>query len=307
MKNWARFASAACLTLFALQQSCTCKPPPPSINLDGSSTVYVMSEAIAEEFSKEYQSRVSIGISGTGGGFKKLCTGRIKIIGASRPINEAELKLCQQNNITPTKFEIALDGIVLVVNPKNTWLNEINIPTLKRIFEPEAEGKILKWSDVNPSWPQRKMAIFVPGISSGTYDYFTEVIVGKAHASRGDLTSSEDDNVLVHGVSSNPDGIAFVSFAYYKQNERDLKAVLVFDPEDKAIMPSRETIQNGTYRPLSRPVFVYADQENLNPAEFNFLRYYLENSARLALEAGFVPLEASVSEENLKKLRSTSP
>jgi len=301
MRLWPFFMLSAAM-LSALEQSCTCRPDLESINLDGSSTVYIISEAVAEEYQKLHKGRISIGVSGTGGGFKKLCSGRINIIGASRPINDAEKALCAQNNINPSEFAIALDGIVIAVNKKNTWINTIDINTLKIIFEPNSEGKINNWNDVNPKWPNRKIALFSPGIASGTYDYFTKTVVGKEHASRGDITSSEDDNVLVHGVRSNRDSLGFFSFAYYQENSADLKALSLRTPNGSIIMPSPQTIQDGSYTPLSRAIYIYADQNALKKAEKIFMRFYLENSAKLAPEVGFIALDQKAQAENLEKL-----
>ncbi len=303
MKLWPLFLLAAALALSAVEQSCTCRPDQESVNIDGSSTVYVISEAVAEEYQKRFKGRVSIGVSGTGGGFKKLCSGRINIIGASRPISEAERALCLKNNINPSEFPVALDGIVIAVNQKNTWINNISVEMLRALFEPGAEGKVNNWSDLNPSWPARKIAIFSPGIASGTYDYFTKTIVGTEHASRGDITSSEDDNVLVHGVRSNLDGIGFFSFAYYQENRADLKA-LALSTNNALVMPSVNSIQRGDYKPLVRPIYIYADQAKLKNAERIFLRFYLENSAELASDVGFVALDQEAQSASLDKLVS---
>jgi phosphate transport system substrate-binding protein len=297
MRFWPFFLLAAALAVAAIEQSCTCRPDQKSITLDGSSTVYVISEAVAEEYQKLYKGRVSIGVSGTGGGFKKLCSGRIRIIGASRPINNAEQELCTKNNIVATEFSVALDGIVVAVNKTNSWAQDISVSTLKHLFEPAAENKIMYWSDLHQSWPKKKLAIFAPGIASGTYDYFTKTIVGREHASRGDITSSEDDNVLVHGVRSNPNSIGFFSFAYYQENSRDLKALSV-----ENISPSKETIQNNIYKPLTRAVYIYANQADLNNAEQLFLKFYLENSAQLAADVGFIALSDEQQRNSLQKL-----
>jgi len=304
MRLWPFFLLAAALALSAIEQSCTCRPDQEGVNIDGSSTVYVISEAVAEEYQKRYRGRVSIGVSGTGGGFKKLCSGRVNIIGASRPISDAEKELCRKNNINAQEFSVALDGIIIAVNKKNTWINNINVKTLKTLFEPEAEGKINNWSDLDPSFPARKIAIFSPGIASGTYDYFTKAIVGKEHASRGDITSSEDDNVLVHGVRSNLDSIGFFSFAYYLENRADLKALPLLQADGSTLMPSVQSIQDGSYKPLSRPLYIYADQTKLKKAEKSFLRFYLENMSELAPEVGFVALAPKAHQESLHKLAS---
>jgi len=302
VKFWPFFLLAAALLLSAIEQSCTCRPDIESVSIDGSSTVYVISEAVAEEYQKRHKGRVSIGVSGTGGGFKKLCSNRTNIVGASRPISKSELDLCHNNNIYPTEFAVALDGIIIATHQNNTWVNEISVDKLKKLFEPEAENKIINWSDLDPAWPKRKMAIFSPGIASGTYDYFTKAIIGTEHTSRGDITSSEDDNVLVHGVRSNLDSIGFFSYAYYQENHNDLKLIPVINNNSVAVTPTANSIQNGSYKPLTRFVYIYADQARLKKAERIFLRFYLENSAELASEVGFIALDPENLRLSLNKL-----
>ncbi|HXW53858.1 MAG TPA: PstS family phosphate ABC transporter substrate-binding protein [Myxococcota bacterium] len=286
-------------------QSCTCSLSKDNIKLDGSSTVFVISEAIAEEYKKQNQENVSIGISGTGGGFKKFCSKRIDIIGASRAITDSEKELCRKNAVDYVELPVANDGIVVVVNKENSWLNDIRVSTLRKIFEPAAEGKITKWSDVNPAWPDRKFEIFAPGIASGTYDYFTKEIVGKEHSSRGDITSSEDDNVLVHGIRSTLDSIGFFSFAYYLENQSSLKALAIINDlagiNHKPVLPTAATIQSGAYQPLARPVFLYAAKE-LRPNERNFVKFYLENCSKIAKDVGFVPLSEEEQKAAFTKL-----
>ncbi len=287
------------------QSNCTCAPSEKNIRLDGSSTVYVVSEAIAEEFKKEHEGDISIGISGTGGGFKKLCSGRVNLIGASRRIKDSEKILCAENAMEVSEFSVAIDGIVVAVNHENKWLNSIKLSMLKKLFEPSAEGKILKWSDLDKNYPDRKLEIFSPGVSSGTYDYFTTVVTGTEHASRGDVTASEDDNVLVHGVFSNVDSIGFFSYAYYIENREKLKALSVIDDRSggsTAVFPSKDSIHSGAYTPLSRPIFIYANQKNLNPASKKFLRFYLENCAKVAEDVGFIPLPPHEQQKNFDKL-----
>ncbi len=305
MTTITKILTAFTVVVGIFQPGCTCSRAAENIKLDGSSTVYVISEAIAEEFQKQHSGNISIGISGTGGGFKKLCSGRVEIIGASRSIKESEKKLCEENQVGATEFEVAFDGIVVAVNHENKWLNNISVSTLKKLFEPSAEGKILKWSDLDPSFPEKKIEIFAPGVSSGTYDYFTSAITGVEHASRGDMTTSEDDNVLVHGVFSNVDSIGFFSFAYYLENQQKLKALAVIDdtkPGAEAVMPSKQSIHDKTYRPLSRPVFIYANQKMLNATAAKFLRFYLEQSSKIADDVGFIPLTPADQKRSLDKL-----
>lgn len=288
-------------------QSCTCSSPKDSINIDGSATVYVISEAIAEEYQKHKFGRVSIGISGTGGGFKKLCSNRINIIGASRAITDSEKELCRSNKVDYLELPVAYDGIAVVTNKANNWLNQISVSTLKRIFEPTAEGAVLMWSDIDPSWPARKFEIFAPGVSSGTYDYFTHAIVGKEHSSRGDMTTSEDANVLVHGVRSNVDSIGFFSYAYFLENSNDLKALPIIDDREGSnkspVLPNKDTIRNGDYSPLSRPVFIYANKNSLNESAKKFLLFYLENSPKIAQDVGFVPLSEDAHQKSMATLK----
>jgi phosphate transport system substrate-binding protein len=286
--------------------ACTCATPKENIRVDGSDTVYVISEAIAEEYQKSNQGgKVSIGMSGTGGGFKKLCSNRINLIGASRVITSSEKTLCQKNNVKYNEFPVAHDGIVVAVNKANTWIKDINVSTLKKIFGPEAENRVTKWSDINPSWPDRKFEIFAPGVSSGTYDYFTQAIVGKQHSSRGDITSSEDHNVVVHGVRTTVDSIGFFSFAYYFENQNDVRALAIIDDhagKTKAVLPNKETIRTGEYSPLSRSIFVYANR-NLSEPEKKFLTYYLEHSQKAALDVGYVPLNQAAHSQAIQLLK----
>lgn len=290
------------LTLYG----CTCSQKA-NIRIDGSSTVFVISEAIAEEYKKMTQENVSVGISGTGGGFKKLCSNRIDIIGASRKITQSEIDLCKQNNIHYMEIPVAYDGIVVVVNKENRWLSDMKVSILKLIFEPSSEGKILSWRDIDPSWPDRKFEIFAPGISSGTYDYFTKAIIGKEHSSRGDMTTSENDNVLVHGVRSTIDSIGFFSFAYYVENQDSLKALPIIDDRTSIIkpgvMPTAETIRSGEYAPLSRAIYIYANK-NIDDKIRKFLRFYVENSQKIASEVGFIRLNADAFKEAMTALSS---
>lgn len=277
-----------------------------SLNVDGSSTVYVISEAIAEEFHKSYPTKVSIGVSGTGGGFKKLCSGRVDIIGASRAITESEKSLCLSNQIKWLELPVAYDGIVVAVNPKNDWIINLPTATLKKLFEPAAEGKIKTWKDLNPAWPDREIQIFAPGVSSGTYDYFTQSIVGTEHASRGDITTSEDDNVLVQGVANNLDALGFFSYAYYQENREMLRVVPIIDTAKNtatAVMPSVETIQSGEYSPLSRLVYIYANQNLTRVDALPFLTFFLENSGRIAPQVGFIALTKAKADESMAQLK----
>lgn len=290
------------IILMIIENGCTCAPPRETIRLDGSSTVFVISEAIAEEYKKKHHGNISIAISGTGGGFKKLCSKRIDVIGASRAITKNEKETCEKNGVDVLELEVAYDGIVIAVNKANSWVHQISVDDLKRIFEPAAEGVITKWSDINKNWPARKFEIFTPGISSGTYDYFTKAVVGKEHSSRGDMTTSEDDNVLVIGIRSNIDSIGFFSYAFFAENRDTIKALAVSSDDKTPIIPSETSIRSGTYKPLSRPLYLYANRK-IEKHYHDFLRFYLENSSAIAKDVGFIALPENLLRESLNKLR----
>ncbi|HVR42702.1 MAG TPA: PstS family phosphate ABC transporter substrate-binding protein [Thermoanaerobaculia bacterium] len=266
------------------------------VMVDGSSTVFPISEAVAEEFQKVHPGvRVTVGISGTGGGFKKFCNGETDVSDASRPIKPTEVELCAQNGIEYIELPVAYDGISIVVNPNNAWADSITTAELKRVWEPEAQRKITRWSQVRRGWPDRELHLFGAGADSGTFDYFTEAIVGEESASRGDFTASEDDNVLVQGVATDENALGFFGFAYYHENRDKLKLLPVDDgnPENGAgpIAPTPETINNGTYQPLSRPIFIYVNPAALERPEVDaFVRFYLEEGPGLASEVGYIPL-----------------
>ena len=266
------------------------------MTLDGSSTVFPISEAVAEEFQKVNKDvNVTVGISGTGGGFQKFCRGDIDISDASRPISATEVAACAKSGIAYIELPVAYDGIAITVNPKAAWADKITVAELKTLFEPAAQGQIKKWNQVRATWPDREIHLFGAGVDSGTYDYFTEAINGKAKASRGDFTSSEDDNVLVQGISNDELALGFLPFAYYEENTSRLKLVPVDD--DKAengagpIAPSPETIKTGTYQPLSRPVFIYVSKKAADRPEVQrFVEYYLKNAETLVREVNYVGL-----------------
>jgi len=273
---------------------------PSLVSLDGSSTVFPISEAVAEEFQKvEKGTKVTVGISGTGGGFQKFCRGETDISDASRPISATEVEACSKAGIQYIELPIAYDGIAIAVNPKNNAVDKITTAELKTLFAPEAQGKISKWSQVRKGWPDKEVHLFGAGVDSGTYDYFTEAINGKAKASRGDFTSSEDDNVLVQGIANDDGALGFIPFAYYEGNKGKLKLVPVDDGKkengDGPILPSAETIKDGTYQPLSRPIFIYISvKANGRPEVTKFVNYYLTNADKLVREVGYVPLGAEI-------------
>jgi len=267
-----------------------------TIKVDGSSTVYPITEAVAEEFGKAHRDvRVTVGISGTGGGFKKFCAGETDFSDASRPIKPSEVLLCANAGIEYLELPVAYDGLAVIVNPKNDWAQHITVEELKRLWAPEAQGKVMKWADVRTGWPDKEIHLFGPGVDSGTYDYFTEAIVKKEHASRGDFTSSEDDNVLVQGIANDPLALGFFGLAYYTENQGKLKVLPVDDANqangEGPVTPSLDTVRKGTYQPLSRPLFVYASKRSLQrPEVAEFAAFYLQQAVKLVGETGYIPL-----------------
>lgn len=274
-----------------------------SIQIDGSSTVYPITEAVAEEFRAEAPDvKVTVGVSGTGGGMKKFTRGDIDIADASRGISPAEDSIARGNGISYLQLPVAYDGLTVVVNPGNDWVKDITLAELKKIWEPAAQGKIKKWNQIRPEWPDKEMHLYGPGVESGTYDYFTEAIVGKSHSSRGDYTASEDDNVLVQGVATDPLALGFFGFAYYEENISKLKAVPVDDQNDSngkgAILPSQQTVKDGSYAPLSRPLFIYVNSVAVQrPEVVAFIDFYLESAPELSKEVGYIPLPAEKYQE----------
>ena len=261
------------------------------IKIDGSSTVYQITEAVAEEFQKETKIKITVGESGTGGGFKKFCRGETDISDASRPILKKEMDACKEAGVQYIELPIAFDGLTVVVNAKNDWVKSITVDELKKIWS--AGSSIKKWNQVNPAWPDKAMSLFGPGTASGTFDYFTEAINGKAKSSRSDYTPSEDDNVLVQGVASNVGAMGYFGYAYYEENKDKLRAIpIVAKAGAAAVMPSPETVKNGTYQPLSRPLFIYvnATAAAFKPEVKAFVNYYLANAPKLVQEVKYVPL-----------------
>ena len=263
------------------------------ISIDGSSSVYPITEAVAEEYRLHHGDiRVTVGVSGTGGGFKKFSRGETDISNASRPIKESEIKACEANNIAFIEVPVAYDGLAIVVNISNDFVNHLTVAELKKIWEPAAQQKITSWKQVRSDFPDVPISLYGAGTSSGTYDYFTEAIVGKAKSSRGDYTASEDDNVLVQGVSSDRGGLGFFGLAYYEENKAKLKLVGIDAGKGKGpVYPNDTTVRTGTYAPLSRPEFIYINAKSAtSPVIQDFVKFYLENAAALVKEIGYVPL-----------------
>ncbi len=273
------------------------------VRIDGSSTVFPVTEAVAEDFQKAQKGavNVTVGISGTGGGFKKFCRAETDIQDASRPILRKEMEDCRAAGVEYIELPIAFDALTVVVHPKNTFLNSVTVEELKKMWEPAAQGKVTKWSDVNPSWPAAPLKLFGAGADSGTFDYFTEAIVGKSKSSRGDFTASEDDNVLVQGVSRDVNALGFFGYAYYHENADKLKAVAISSKGGAAVLPSMDAVLKGTYQPLSRPIFIYVNAKALErPEVAAFVEYYLINGARLSREVQYVPLPAQAYQAGLE-------
>jgi phosphate transport system substrate-binding protein len=269
-----------------------------TIEIDGSSTVFPITAAVAEEFQNLNPNvRVNVGISGTGGGFKRFTAGEIEISDASRPITSSEVQTAQQNGIEYIEFRVALDGLSVIVNPQNTWVDYMTVQELNMTWRPDST--VTRWSDIRSSWPSEPIHLYGPGTDSGTFDYFTEVIVGEAGASRPDYTASEDDNILVQGIAGDPSALGYFGYAYYAENTDKLKIVPI-DSGSGPVAPSDQTINSGQYVPLSRPLFIYVNKESLMRAEVKeFVRFYMENGEHLVSEVGYTPLPASVYEENL--------
>ena len=266
------------------------------VKIDGSSTVFPVTEAVAEDFqkAKKQQVKVTVGISGTGGGFKKFCRNETDISNASRPILKAEMEECRKAGIEYFELPVAFDALTVVVNPRNTFLRQLTVAEMKKMWEPAAQGKVTRWNQVNPAWPDQPMKLFGPGADSGTFDYFTEAVVGKSKSSRGDFTASEDDNVLVTGVSRDVNGLGYFGYAYYIENKDKLRAVPIVNDKGQAVEPSMEAVLKGSYTPLARPIFVYVNAKALGKPEVKeFVEYYMKNGATLAKEVKYVPLPDS--------------
>jgi phosphate transport system substrate-binding protein len=276
------------------------------VQIDGSSTVFPVTEAVAEEFQKAKKGKVkvTVGIAGTGGGFKKFCRGEIDISDASRPILKQEIEACKASGIEFFELPIAYDALTVIVNPKNEWVTTLTVADLKKMWEPSAQGKVTNWNQVRSEWPNAPLKLFGPGADSGTFDYFTEAIVGKAKSSRGDFTASEDDNVLVQGVANDRNALGYFGFAYYVENQKKLKGVPI-DGGKGPVAPSAKTVEDGTYQPLSRPIFIYVSKKAIDKPEVReFVEFYLKNAPTLVKQVKYVALPQSaytMNAEHLKK------
>ncbi|HEY4712460.1 MAG TPA: PstS family phosphate ABC transporter substrate-binding protein [Dehalococcoidia bacterium] len=280
----------------------TSSPLSGTMEIDGSSTVFPITEAVAEEFRKIYpQVRINVGISGTGGGFKRFVAGETQISDASRPISTSEKDTAAKNGIEWVEMPIAVDGLSVMVHPQNTWATSMTVAELKKLWEPESTIK--RWNQIRPEWPDQPINLYGPGTDSGTFDYFTEVIVGKAKSSRADFTASEDDNVLVQGIAGDRNALGYFGYAYYVENQDKLKLVAI-DAGQGTVLPSQQTIDDTTYTPLSRPLFIYVNKAALaRPEVKEFIKFYMTKGPALVTEVGYIPMPARVYIENLGNIQ----
>jgi phosphate transport system substrate-binding protein len=285
------------VTLGAGSLAATTAAQTPTVRIDGSSTVFPVAEAVAEEFMKAKKGKVNVtvGIKGTGGGFKAFARAETDISNASRPILKEEMKACKEAGIDYIELPICFDALTVAVNPKNDWVTSMTVEELKKIWEPAAQGKITHWNQVRTEWPNEKIVLFGAGSDSGTFDYFTEAICGKAKASRGDFTASEDDNVLVQGIEGNKYALGYIPYAYYAPHREKMKAVAIQWSKNKVatpVLPDMDNVLNGTYNPLSRPLFIYVSKQAAERAEVKeFVEFFLQEGATLAKEVKYLPLQ----------------
>lgn len=274
------------------------------IKIDGSSTVYPVTEAVAEEFQITTKEKVTVGVSGTGGGFKKFCRGETDISNASRPILKNEMEICAKNGIKFYELPVAFDALTVVVNKNNNFIKPLTVNHLKKVWEPAAQGKVKTWNQISSSFPNAPLKLYGPGADSGTFDYFTEAVVGKAKSSRGDYTASEDDHVIVQGLSRDKNGFGYLGYAYYIENKSKLKAVPIVNMQGKIVAPSEANVLNGSYNPLSRPIFIYVNQASLKKPEVQkFVDFYMTKSAPLIKEVKYVPLPKKAYTHNLDVIK----
>jgi phosphate transport system substrate-binding protein len=276
------------------------------IRADGSETVYPITEAVGEEFRQVSSNQVvvNVQVSGTSGGFAKFCLGETDISDASRSIARTEAELCKQHGIEFVEIPIGYDAITVAVNANDDFIKSLTVEQLKRLWEPGAQGKLTRWNQLDPSFPDLRIRLYGPTKNNGTFDYFTEAIVGKAKSSRTDYIAAIDDYLLVHGVARNPGGLAYFSYAYYYDNRRRLKAVAI-DNGKGPVLPSPETVANGSYAPLSRPIFIYVNAKSLDRSEVGqFIDFYMKNGARIVKQQNYVPLPSEGYVTNQRRVAS---
>lgn len=294
MKKMRKRVLSVLAGLGVLVSFCQANAQSPVIKIDGSSTVYPITEGVAEEFQKAKKGavKVTVGTSGTGGGFKKFCRGEIDISDASRPILKKEMNACKENGISYIELPIAYDGLAVVVNPKNTWATCMNVEQLKEVWKPESQGKKLNWSELDSKWPKEEIRLCGPGSDSGTFDYFTEAVVGKAKSQRGDYLASEDDNVLVQFAQREKGALCYFGLSYVEENKGKIKAVPIKNPKTgKCVLPTLETVKSGEYQPLSRPLFIYISTKSLERPEVKeFVEFYIKQAGKISKQVGYIPL-----------------
>jgi phosphate transport system substrate-binding protein len=282
----------------------------PTVTVDGSSTVFPISEAMAEEFQldQEGAARVTVGVSGTGGGFKKFCRGEIDIAGASRPIRSDEMELCRQSGVEFIEMPVAIDALATIVNPNNEFAECMTVAELKKLWEPAAQATVTRWSQVREGWPDEEIGLFGAGTDSGTYDYYTAAIVGEEHSSRGDYTATEDDNITIQGVAGDEAALGFLGLAYLTENEGLVKPVAIQQANGQCVLPSVETAADGSYQPLTRPLFYYVSKAAADEKEHvrNFVSFIFdpETQESLVSEVGYVPLPAATAEGAMAKFEA---
>ncbi|MCR9141915.1 MAG: PstS family phosphate ABC transporter substrate-binding protein [bacterium] len=300
--NFGRRALPAIVAGLAITGLLACTPKN-KIEVDGSSTVYPITEAVAEEFRNvNNQVNVTVGVSGTGGGFKKFCNGEIDVADASRHIKSVEIEKCAEAGIEYIELEVAYDGLAVIVNKENSFLKQLTVEQLKTIFRVENPAKT--WNEVDPAWPAEEIKVYSPGKDSGTFDYFVEVILGKKAQMRPDASYSEDDNILVTGVAGDKYAIGFFGLAYYEENKDKLNLAAVVNPKSgQAVQPTLETVKSGTYAPLSRPIFIYVSKAALEKPEVQqFVGFYMDSGAELSQAVGYIPLADELYAANKKKV-----
>ena len=276
----------------------------PVVRIDGSSTVYPITEVAAQEFQrvKLHEVHVNIGVSGTSAGFTKFCRGETDISNASRPILKREIEDCAKAGVRFYEMPIAYDALTVVVNPQNAFVGSLSVADLRKLWEPAAQGRINTWKDLNPAWPAQKIKLYAPGADSGTFESFTEIVVGEPKSSRPDVSTAEDHAVLAQRIAADKDALGYLSLDYYVENQKTLKAVAISDGKE-AVLPTVDNIRNGSYQPLSRPVFLYVSEKSLEkPAVREFVDYLMKNGPRLVVEANDVPLPARAYSDNLERI-----
>jgi len=281
----------------------------PAIRIDGSSTMFPITDTVAKNFQEARKEAINItvDISGTGNGFAKFCNGDIDIVNASRPIQRKEMKACDKAGVRYVELPVAFDAVTVVINPKNDWSKTMTVEELKRIWEPAAQGRITRWNQVNPTWPAEPLKLYAAGPGSGTFDYFTQAIVGKAKSSRSDFTASKDDNinVVIQGVANDKNALGFLGFGYYAENKDKIRAVAIDNGNREPVMPSVETVEDGTYQPLSRPIFIYVNMKAAEkPQVKEFVEFYMKNASALARGAHYFPLPPRAYRANMEFFRT---